>query len=147
MGQLVDAARVYIGTKWRHRGRSVHGVDCAGLGILAYRDCGVDLPDFRLYGREPHNDGLVTYMTAALGAPVWEADGSGEVVDLHDGDVIVLRFDKEPHHVAIVAAANYGGTDTFNVIHAHGNVGRVVEQRLTHDVVERITHVYRKGVA
>ena len=37
-GLLVTAARTYIGTKWRHRGRSVHGVDCAGLGILAYRD-------------------------------------------------------------------------------------------------------------
>jgi cell wall-associated NlpC family hydrolase len=140
MGKLVDAARKYIGVRHRHRGRSPHAVDCAGLGILAYADCGVALPDFRLYGREPHKDGLVTYMTAALGDPL--PTGS----ELQDGDVIVLRFDKEPHHVAIVAEVDYGGTAALNMIHSDGHVGRVIEQRLSQDIADRITHIYRKGV-
>lgn len=139
-GELVTAARSYLGVKWRHRGRSVHGLDCAGLGMLAYRDCGVQLPDFVHYGREPHKDGLVTCMTAALGDPLPSS------TPLLDGDVLVLRFDREPHHVAIVAAANYGGTDTFNIIHAEGHVGRVIEQRLTPDMLARVTHHYRKEV-
>lgn len=139
-GRLVTAARAYLGVRWRHRGRSIHGLDCAGVGILAYRDCDVDLPDFVYYGREPHNDGLVRHLTAALGEPLPVG------TPLQDGDVLCMRFDREPHHVAIVADATYGGIDTFNIIHADGFVGRVIEQRLTPDMIERITQHYRKEV-
>lgn len=135
---VTKAARAYLGTRWRHRGRSVHGLDCAGLVVLAYRDCGVELPDFTLYGREPHRDGLITHMTAALGEPLPIS------TPLADGDVVVLRFDREPHHVAIVAAASYGGTAAFNVIHADGHIGRVLEHRLMPDVLARVTHHYRR---
>lgn len=140
MSNLATAARAYIGTKFRHRGRSAHGVDCAGLGILAYRDCGIELPDFLLYGRTPHNDGLIAYMTAALGEPL--ADGW----TLQDGDVIVMRFDTEPHHVAIIGERNYGGTMALDIIHADGQRSSVHEQRLMPDMLTRITHVYRKRV-
>lgn len=140
MGKLVDAARTYMNVRWSHRGRSRKGLDCAGLGVLAYRDCGVELPDFRLYGREPHNDGLITYLTAALGDPL----EAGAV--LQDGDVIVQRFVNEPHHIAIIAEVNYGGMPAFNVIHADGAVGRVLEVRLDNAGMNRITHVYRRVV-
>lgn len=141
MNQLIEAARVYIDTKWRHRGRSCHGVDCAGLVVLAYRDCGVMLPDYTLYGREPHRDGLVKYVTRALGQPMGDDDRT-----LAEGDVLIMRFDREPHHMAIVAIANYGGTAAFNIIHADGQAGRVHEQRLTPDMASRITHVFRRAV-
>lgn len=141
MSKLADAARTYLGVRFRHRGRSRNGVDCAGLGVLAYKDCGMELPDFTLYGREPHKNGLVGYMTAALGDPL----PTGSL--LQDGDVLVMRFDKEPHHVAIVGTADYGGTQALNIIHSDGYVGRVLEQRLTPDMSDRITHIYRKGVA
>lgn len=140
MGKLVDAARSYLNVKWRHRGRSRHGVDCAGLGVLAYRDCGIELPDYTLYGREPHNDGLIKYLTAALGDPL--PTGSA----LKDGDIIVMRFVKEPHHVAIVADAVYGGTAALNIIHADGQTARVLEVRLDESTAERITHIYRRAV-
>jgi cell wall-associated NlpC family hydrolase len=140
MGRLVEAARTWLGVRYRHRGRSRVGVDCAGLPWVAYRDCGIELPDYRLYGRTPHDDGLVTHMVAALGEPLaagWQ---------LQDGDVIVSRFVNDPHHVGIIAEANYGGTLALNVIHADGQAGRVLEQRLTPDAIVRITHVFRKGV-
>lgn len=146
MGQLVNAARKYIGTKWKHRGRTRHGLDCAGLGVLAYHDCGVDLPDFTLYGREPHDDGLIRYMTAALGEPMYDASTAALPPHLQDGDVIVQRFDKEPHHVGIVAEVTYGNQQALNVIHADGQAGRVLEVRLDDNGIERITHVYRRAV-
>lgn len=145
MGKLVDAARVYIGVKWRHRGRSMHGLDCAGLGVLAYRDCGVEVPDFTLYGREPHDDGLIKYLTAALGSPVYEAKTAALAPHLQDGDVIVQCFDKQPHHVAIVAEVMYGTTPALNVVHADGRAGRVLEVRLDEAAIARITHVFRKA--
>lgn len=141
MNALVDAARSMLGTRWRHRGRSLHGVDCAGLVVLAYRQCGVETVDTVLYGREPNRDGaLVIHATASLGQPLPEG------TPLCDGDVLVMRFDIEPHHMAIVAAANYGGTPAFNIIHSDGHSGRVLEQRLTPDIAARITHIYRRAV-
>ncbi len=146
MGKLADAARGYIGVKWRHRGRTRNGLDCAGLGVLAYHDCGIDLPDYTLYGREPHNDGLIKYLTAALGEPVYEATTAALEPHLQEGDVIVQRFDKEPHHVAIVSEVMYGDVHALNVIHAEGHAGRVLEQRLDEAGIRRITHVFRRAV-
>lgn len=141
MSLLVDAARKYIGVRWRHRGRSARGLDCAGLPWRAYKDCGVDLPDFLLYGPEPHNDGLISHISEALGKPVALAPVLPEMLRL--GDVIVLRFDIQPHHVAIVTEYPYGG---LGLIHADGHYGRVLETRLAPDVIKRITHVFRRLV-
>jgi cell wall-associated NlpC family hydrolase len=141
MNTLVEAARHYIGTRWRHRGRSVHSLDCAGLVVRAYADCGIELPDYTLYGREPHRDGLVRHAIAALGEPLVDHDRT-----LAEGDVLLMRFDREPHHMAIVALADYGGTPAFNIIHADGMAQRVHEQRLTPDMAARITHVFRRAI-
>lgn len=141
MSELVEAARRYKGVRFRHRGRTAKGLDCAGLAWLAYSDCGVALPDFRLYGREPHEDGLVRHITAALGAPI--AIAPVRAAQLVVGDVIVLRFDAEPHHVAIVADYRFGG---LALLHADGHTGRVLEHRLADDMVRRVTHVFRRAV-
>jgi hypothetical protein len=102
----------------------------------------VVLPDFRLYGREPHNDGLVGHISAALGAPVAVAPVSAG--DIKVGDVIVVRFEVEPHHVAIVTDYPYGRS--FGIVHACGHTGRVIETRLAEDVIRRITHVFRREI-
>lgn len=144
MSRLPDAARAYIDTRFRHRGRNARGLDCAGLVWAAYNDLGVTLPDFRLYGPEPHQDGLTRHVEAALGGDVAVAPvAAGQ---LQPGDVIVLRFEREPHHVAIVGDHDYAGTRALTVIHACGMNGRVLEQRLTPDMTARITHVYRRPI-
>lgn len=142
MNELVEAARKYKGVRWRHRGRSPRGLDCAGLPWLAYKDCGVLLPDFLLYGKEPHNDGLVDRISDALGQPVAVAPVLPQF--LQPGDVIVLRFDIQPHHVAIVTQYPYGGQ--LGMLHADGHYGRVLETRLAPDAIKRITHVFRRTV-
>lgn len=144
---IVDAARVYAvqRVRFRHRGRNPKvGLDCAGLAKQAYLDCGVETHDFLHYGREPFHNGLESHVEKALGpavkkAPVQEAD-------LRHGDVIVVRFEHDPHHLAIVAAVDYGGQPAFNIIHADGLLGRVVEVRLLPDMVKRITHLHRRTV-
>lgn len=129
-------------------------MDCPGPVKAAYWDAyGIDLPDFRLYGREPFRDGLVKYAIAALGEPVLVAPV--RMSDLRVDDVILLRFDVNPHHVAIVADHDYGGTRALTMIHADGwapaakgkrTAGKVHEHRMTADFVERITHVFRRPV-
>lgn len=135
MSALADSARQFIGKPFRHRGRGPRYYDCAGLVVAAYKALGVTLPDFLLYGREPANDGLVSRVQAALGDPV-----SGQ----QDGDVVVIRYNMEPHHVAVIGSRMYGSAEALTLIHADGVVGRVIEQRLTPDV--KITHVFRRPV-
>lgn len=141
MTNLVAAARSHLGVRFRHRGRNKKGLDCAGLAWLAYADCGVVLPDFRLYGREPVRDGLTERVAEALGQPV--AVAPVRASDLQVGDVLVLRFDVEPHHVGIVGDYLLGG---FSLIHADGHTGKVIEHRLAPDHIERITHVFRRPI-
>lgn len=144
MNPLVAAARAYLNVPFRHRGRKRSGLDCAGLVWMAYHDCGVDLPDFLLYGPEPHNDGLVSHITTALGPPVAVAPVRRPQLEV--GDVIVIRFETEPHHVALLGNYPTGG---LSMLHAYGQAapkGRVVEHRLADDHIAKITHVFRKPV-
>lgn len=141
MSNLVESARKYLGVRFRHRGRSARGLDCAGLPWLAYKDCGLDLHDFRLYGREPHNDGLIQHITKALGDPV--AVAPVFAVDLQSGDIAVIRYETEPHHILIIADYPMGG---MSAIHADGHYGEVIEHRLSPDMIKRITHVFRRPV-
>jgi len=139
---LVTAARAYLGTPFVHRGRSRRGLDCVGLAWCAYRDAGLTLADYRLYGRQPlEQDGLVDRIEGVLGAPVKHAPVAEG--DLDAGDVIVQRFVQEPHHVGIVAPYRFGG---WAVIHACGHSSRVVEHRLAPDMIARITHVFRRPI-
>lgn len=135
---IYEHARSYLGTRFVHRGRNKRGLDCVGLVWCAYRDAGIALEDYRLYAREPQKqDGLVCKIEAALGAPV---SFFGRV-KLKPDDVIVVRFEVEPHHVGIVGSYKYGG---LSVIHACGHNEKVVEHRLSDDMVNRITHVFRR---
>lgn len=137
---LYEAAQTFLGTPFRHRGRG-HYLDCAGLGKAAYAKLGVELPDFLLYGREPHKDDLIRYVVKALGEPV--ALAPVRVWNLQPDDVVVMRFNVEPHHIAVLGPYPYGG---LAMIHADGHTNRVVEHRLSSDMIKRITHVFRRPV-
>lgn len=141
MSAIVSAARSYKGVRFCHRGRSHRALDCAGLVWISYKDCGVTLGDFRLYSKEPsaHGASLTDYVSQALGSPVAVApvkQGSLQV-----GDIVVMRFEREPHHMGIITDYPYGG---LALIHACGHNNKVVEHRLSDDQVKRITHVFRR---
>jgi cell wall-associated NlpC family hydrolase len=145
---LVAQARTYIGTKYRHRGRDPKiGLDCAGLPWRCYADLGAVLPDLHRYGREPHRNGLMQAVVEALGTPVWQGS-RGVCVPrdvLQPGDVAVMRFVAEPHHLAIIGDDLVHG---LTVIHADGSpsVGRVVEVGLDGVWQARIVAVFRRSV-
>jgi cell wall-associated NlpC family hydrolase len=42
--KIVQNARKFIGTPFRHSGRSTLGIDCAGLLYLSYSRAGIELP-------------------------------------------------------------------------------------------------------
>lgn len=139
--KLTIAARTLLGKPFRHRGRGPHYFDCAGMAREAYRLNGVELEDFRLYSREPHQNGLIERIAHTLGDPVLCAPVTEQKLQVDD--VLIFRFDKEPHHVGIATPYRFGG---FGVIHACGHNMRVIEHRLSDDMIMRITHVFRRPV-
>ena len=129
---LPQAARAYIGRPFRHRARGPKYFDCAGLAIRASLDCGYLVPfDLAVYGREPHKDGLREAVQKNMGQPVTD----GPLV----GDVLLMRFDADPHHIAIVGDHPQG----LSLIHAYAAAERVVEHFMDARWRSRIVEVYR----
>lgn len=110
------AARAFLGTRFRHQGRVPgRGLDCAGVIVCAARAVGLSGYDAAGYGRLPVGHALRAHLDAA---------GCAEIglEQVRPGDVYLMRFDGDPQHLALV-------TD-IGILHACGDIGRVVEHRL-----------------
>jgi cell wall-associated NlpC family hydrolase len=128
--QIVDEARAYIGCRWHHQGRSRAGVDCVGLVIRVAHGLGLSAFDIADYSRQPDPT-----MMRSLLAQHMEPVGQPQI-----GDVLLMKFEREPQHVAIVT--NQG------IIHAYAQARRVVEHRLDSLWKSRIVGAYQfKGIA
>lgn len=115
--ELIEQARLLVGTRWLHRGRSATGVDCIGLVTLSMTNAGVNpveqlgFLDLRDYSHEPSEDLLKqtkAYCTQ-IDTPI-------------PGAMILFRFpnDAWPRHFGIY-------TPEGNLIHANAKIGKVVE--------------------
>lgn len=127
MNELVNAARTFLGTPYRHQGRNEHGIDCAGLLVASYRLLGIELDDMRAYGMEPWRDGLRQQV---------EKNFTLQSRDPEPGDILLLRVRREPQHLAIA-------TD-LGIIHAYASVGRVVETSMGSQWSKRLVGVYSR---
>lgn len=127
--QIVDEARSYLGCRWHHQGRSRAGVDCIGLVIRVAHALGLSTFDIADYSRQPDPT-----MMRGLLALHMEPVASPQI-----GDVLLMKFEREPQHVAIV-------TDQ-GIIHAYAQARRVVEHRLDSLWKSRIVGAYQfKGI-
>jgi len=137
---VVACARTYLGVRWRHQGASkAVAVDCIGLIGCVASECGLSdawlspaSDRFKGYGRNP--DPAQTYRACAeFLTPVtpWRS--------ARPGDVLLMRFGKEPQHFAIVTATE----PEFHIIHSYAMARRVVEHRLDDKWAARVVCAYR----
>jgi cell wall-associated NlpC family hydrolase len=128
---VVATARGYIGTPFRHQGRG-DALDCVGLAFQVARDLGLAPEDRAAYGRQPHGLELKRELDARLPSIAKDA--------MQPGDVVLLAWRRlMPAHAAILG----DGPDGLSLIHADGQVGRVVEHRLDREWRGRIVCAYR----
>ena len=125
---VVTAARSWIGTKYAHQQMCKGaGVDCGMLVGAAAIEAGVITPEywaqrfaeFRGYARVPSNGMLERVCRSFMTVKPLD--------EMAPGDVLLMRFEREPHHLAIVADHPSGGP---SVIHALAKPGSVVEHVL-----------------
>lgn len=124
---LIATARSAIGTPFKHQGRDLNGLDCAGLLIWSLRQHGVDVIDLDAYSRQPLGGLLVDMIERQ---PLLRRASRPQQA----GDVLVMRFEREPQHVALCAGET--------IIHAYETIGKVCEHRLDRQWQNRILRVY-----
>lgn len=130
---IVSEARSWIGTKFRHQGRTKGiGCDCAGVLVGIAKIINMKLIDMRGYGRTPFGGQLKKTMDEQFD-PVL-------ISHVCPGDILLLRVRKEPQHLAIVADYKYGG---LSIIHSTSDIGRVVEHRFDVAVKKKIVAAYK----
>jgi cell wall-associated NlpC family hydrolase len=124
---IVAEARTYIGTPWRHQGRSREGIDCAGLVLKVMHAMEITDFDAADYSRQATDESMVQACREHL------VDVS--LAEARPGDVAVMRFGSN-RHIGFFGDYLYGG---LSLIHAFSRRidGRkrpqVVEHRFTDD--------------
>jgi cell wall-associated NlpC family hydrolase len=132
-----ESAHQFVGVPFAHMGRSEKGLDCVGLLVLVAIELGVEVKDSPHYGREPARNNnafqLADYLRLNFGDPVDRAYRPNDVL------MMKLRPRFQPAHVGIVAPHRYG----LGIIHAYGQAGEVVYQRIDRHRSESIVEVYQ----
>lgn len=128
---VVNLARGYLETRFRHQGRNAAGIDCCGLVILVGQDLGLTTYDTTNYGRRTSGEKFVEYFRAGglIDVPV-EA--------IKPGDVLVTTDANFPCHCGIVSMKR----GQLHMIHAYMARRKVVEEPLEH-WMPRVTNAFR----
>jgi len=124
--KLVAQARLYLGVRFAHQGRSkTTGVDCLGLLLCVAEDAGLTLRQHAVrrydrtdYGAYPCPNMLRTQLDHALIA----------TDEMRVGHILLLNIEGRPQHLALVS--DYQHTESFGMIHAYAPMRKVVEHRL-----------------
>lgn len=131
IGALIAAeAEGWIGVPFKWQGRVRAGCDCKGLVAGVARACG------RTEGDSLHalaGDYRFKVDTARLLAGL--ADLFNRAAEIAPGDVLLLKVDGKPQHLAIAAPTE--GKPTRAIQAAH-DLGKVVVGRVTRDMVHSI---------
>ncbi len=135
-------ARSWMGTPWVH-GQHLKGVgtDCGGylggvavaLGIVQSDWWETAFKRHAGYARQPTGNSLIEVLDEFMDRI--DPAMAGE------GDVVAVRFRRDPAHVGFLAPYHLGG---FSLLHAlyGGGVREVTEHRLDDKWRKRVTHAY-----
>jgi cell wall-associated NlpC family hydrolase len=144
---IITEARSWIGTRFVHQGRvkksveSQGGCDCIGLIIGVATACNIKCKGIALsgidnknYSRNPDGINLRKSLDEYLIQVAIEY--------IHPGDVLLMRINKHPQHVAFVGDYANGG---LSLIHCHTQARGVVEHVLDDYWAKRVVAGYRLG--
>jgi NlpC/P60 family putative phage cell wall peptidase len=131
--EIVAEARSWLGTRFHHQGRLKGvGVDCAGLVVGVAEAMGMTVQDQSDYSRFPDGEMLEQVCDQQMTrVPLSE---------IQPGDILLMRFEQDPQHLAIVGDYEFGG---LSIIHSYIQARGVVETRLDDAWLGRVFAAYR----
>lgn len=123
---ISKAALAMVGTPFHAQGRMPHiGLDCIGVVVCVARELGLPHSDVAAYPMRPN--GMLR--------PILEE----QLVRAHreplEGDVLLMSFAGEPHHVAVMV-------DGDRIVHAYATVRKCVVQSYTDHWRAKVRAVY-----
>ena len=125
--EIIDEARKWIGTRWRHQGRNEHGIDCVGLLIVV-----VEKFNLRVFYENNYRRSVDF---TALIEPFYTHCRRKSISKKQPGDIILMRDAILPCHAAIVS-------DKTNIIHASAIRRKVIEEPMVGSLFEP-THCFQ----
>lgn len=135
--EVCGEARAWIGTPWKHLGRTRHGIDCVGLVVQVCRVLGLSDYDLAAYPREPKGPEFLQHFLKAGGRRL-------PLDNAMPGDLILFREGRFPCHVAIVVDGRSGPA----IVHAHATRRKVLEEPLAGEWMDkRLAAIAIPGVA
>lgn len=145
--QIMDRARAYLGTPYRHHGRKLgEACDCIGLVAMVGKDLGVMDGDFFGYSPTPIGMRSITETDNSL-IRIWDRSSNLQPVAtdaLQPGLVGLFWYANrnEPQHLAILGQHPLD-PELRTIIHAHSEVNKVVEATLEAFWLKRLVRIYR----
>lgn len=133
--KIVEHARTWKDTPFKHQGRERDGCDCVGVIVSICHMLDMKVQDYTSYKRLPDSDILLK-----------KCREYGKEVPRNQyqpGDVLLMTWKKDkkrPHHFAIVTEMDEG---VMGIIHSNSVIGKMVEHNLDKRWIKRITHVFR----
>ncbi len=122
---VIAAARGSVGTPFHHGGRLPGvGLDCIGVIVCAASACGLLHSDMAAYPLRPNGQLRENLNVQLVEVPYALA-----------GDVLLMSFGGEPHHVALFTGPT--------IIHAYITVKKCIEQPMADLWNKRVRGVYR----
>jgi len=118
---IVEEARSWLGVKWRDKGRSRRGIDCAGLPVLVGIKLGLTTYDNTSYPSRPDGSFVEVFRKHLIAIPVTSA---------RDGDVLLFQSRGSLCHCGIRVSVD----GVPGVVHAYMLRRKVVEETLAQAV-------------
>lgn len=119
--QIVDEARKWDGTPWRHQGRTERGIDCAGLIVKVAHALELSAFDTVDYQRTAQRQKLLSYLEQELDVQ--------PLTQLRAGDVVAFRDSAYPCHIGLITEKH----GQLYLLHAYALRKRVIEEPLNEE--------------
>lgn len=129
--EVVAEARRWLGTRYRHQGRSREGVDCIGLPVCVRAAMALPVLDSEGYPKRSTGTEMLDYCRANM--------LSIDRARIQPGDVLV-QMNGLVRHIAIVGDYLGGG---LSIIHAHLPNKKVIECRLDDAFMAHVRGCFR----